>query len=62
MPYLSHNYRYIPRSRHKNLVEMTIFISASAVAVFATLFALGWMSAARADSQQSLAVHTVQAD
>ncbi len=43
MPYVSHNYRCMPRSRTKSLTEAFMFIAFSGVAIFVTLIILGFM-------------------
>jgi len=50
MPYLSHNYRYQPRPRARNLVEAGLFVAVSALAILFTLFILGWFSASAAET------------
>ena len=45
MPYLSHNYRYQPRPKSRNLLEAAMFVLVSAGAILLTLFILGWLSA-----------------
>jgi len=49
MPYLSHNYRYQPRSRVKSFTETVLFVSLSTVAVFAVLLVMGWFTAFAAE-------------
>jgi len=49
MPYLSHNYRYQPRSRFKSVTETVLFVSLSTVAVFAMLLVMGWFTAFAAE-------------
>src|SRR3989344_8213453 len=45
MPYLSHNYRYQPRPKSRNLLEAAMFVLVSVGAILLTLFILGWLSA-----------------
>lgn len=44
MPYLSHNYRYQPKSKLQNILEAVYFVLISAAAILFTLMVLGWFS------------------
>ena len=52
MPYLSHNYRFETKSRAKSLAESFVFVIISAVAIFFTLFVLGWISTSAAEAAE----------
>jgi len=50
MPYLSHNYRFQEKSKLKSSVEMILFVGISTIAIFFTLFIMGWITASAAQA------------
>jgi hypothetical protein len=44
MPYLSHNYRYQPKSRIRSLIEAGKFLGFSILSIMIVLFILGWVA------------------
>ena len=50
MPYLSNNYRFQEKSKLKSSVEVILFVGVSALAIFFTLFIMGWITASAAQA------------
>ena len=44
MPYISKNYRYVPKSRLQSLKEAGTFLGLSVLSIMLILFVLGWVA------------------